>query len=231
MGILLRLFKIKMKFNDFLSKQQEIYQRFEDTTKVQSEGVTPHTLNGWGTYAIVFRHPEEVVGKIAEFIKKIASSVPIMGYDCESIHTTISDYDLREGFSPKREVLETLTNSVSLIAKDLVQPKIDYQGFLYNQNSIIVAGNPNESFLQTSLKIQESGKDNGIELRLPWGAHITAARFSQKKGSEKLSEFFELMKSSPEIGASNPFAIDVGYFKIQKDQVELETYTRFDLTK
>jgi len=111
----------------------------------------------------------------------------------------------------------------------LQRPSIGYSEWLYNKGAVIVAGQPDKAFLESAKSIQEQARLSNTELRLPWGAQITAARFTENRPNERLGGFFDIMRSAPEIGSSTPTAIDVGYLTFFNDGVHFETHERFDL--
>ncbi len=219
----------KMNFESFLHGQNEIYEKFRDTSKVTSEGITAHQLDNSGGYFVALRHIPEITYKIEEFNRWIAKVVPTVHYDSRAIHTTISDYGIKQKFSPDISVLSKLRHGVHQRKKDLRSPEIEYGSWLYNQNSIIIPGIPNQTLFEDSLAIQESMRSQGIELRFPWGAQITATRFTQNREAKELSNFFELMKSAPIIGKSRPFAIDVGYYRFNNGEINFEVFSRLNL--
>ena len=214
-----------MDIEDFLTKQEEVYARFRNTSKVQSEGTKPNLPNQQGGYLIIFKHAEEISEKIGDFSRKISQSIPLMAYDSKTIHTTISDYNISEIFNPDKNILDNICDSVNSIAVGKL--KIGYNEWLYNQDTVLVAGYPNEIFLDISKSIYWSAIQKGINLRMPWGAHITAGRFTKQKSPNDLSDFFKLMKETPKIGISNPKIIDVGYFSFGKKGFTINTYEKF----
>jgi len=219
-----------MEFREFLRKQEEVYNQFRDISKLEIEGTKPNIPNSQGGYLIAFRHPSEITQKIDGFSRRISQVVPIMVYDSATIHTTISDLDVRENFTPQKEILNRLTNSVREVVI-IDKPTISYSEWLYNQNTVIVAGVPNQIFSKVSQDVYSSGEKNGVKLRLPWGAHITADRFTEEKNPKELKDFFKLMKEAPVLGESIPENIDVAYFDFSPRGFKITTYERFSLNK
>ncbi|MEK6925730.1 MAG: hypothetical protein AABW50_00465 [Nanoarchaeota archaeon] len=217
-----------MEFKEFLGKQEEVYSRFRDTSKVKAEGTKPNIPESQGGYLIVLRHPLEIAQEIGEFSKRISQAVPLIVYDSSTIHTTISDFGIKENFIPKKDTLERLCDSVRVVLI-LNKPIIFYSEWLYNQNTIIVAGTPDKAFLEAAQNIYSSGEKNFVKLRLPWGAHITTDRFTEQKNPEELKDFFKLMKEAPTLEESVPENIDVGYFDFSPKGFDLTVYERFKL--
>ena len=218
-----------MDFTEFIAKQEEVYNKFRDISKLEIEGTKPSIPDSQGGYLIIFRHPLKVTEKVEGFSKRISQIVPAIVYDSATIHTTISDFGIKEGFAPEKDILEKLCNSARRVFfKDT--PAISYSEWLYNQNTVIVAGMPDETFLEIAQGIYSSGEKNGIKLRMPWGAHITVNRFTEQKSPEELKDFFKLMKEAPVLGKSVPENIDVAYFDFSPKGFKTTTYERFKLS-
>ena len=215
-------------FNEWLLKQQEVYTRFRNST-IKIEGTRPNTpTKNTGGYLVAFRHPEEVREKISSFSRKIAETTPLLIYGKDVIHTSITDFSVMENFSPEPGILRSLCDIVRKF-NNKQSPKIDYQQWLYNQNTIILEGTPNELFFNYGWDVKNSGGEKHIQLRLPWGAHITANRFKEEKNPEELRDFFKLMREAPVIGMTFPECIDVCTFSFDINGFELKTYERFNL--
>ena len=69
----------------------------------------------------------------------------------------------------------------------------------------------------------------GLRLRRPWGAHMTANRFKERRDPKRLRDFFKLMKEAPVIGKSRPEKLDVGYFILTPDGFDMHIYESFPL--
>ena len=217
-----------MEFREFLAKQEEVYNRFRDTSKIKSLGTQPNIPESQSGYLMVFRHPLEMALEIEKFSRRIATHVPLMVYDSITIHTTISDYGIVSGsFAPDKTILEKLSKVAQKISK--TPPTISYTEWLYNQNTLFVAGNSNELFLQIAEQAKAKAEREGIQLRLPWGAHITAARFKESKTPKDLEEFFKLMQEAPLIGNSKSKFLDVGYFDFSPRGFNITIHDRFNL--
>lgn len=218
-----------MEFKEFLDKQEEVYSRFRDTSKVQTDGTKPSIPERQRGYVIIFRHPPEIAQKMSDFSRRISQVVPSLFYDFDTIHTTISDLIVGENFTPEKDTLEKLCDSVrgTRIAN---KPQILYSEWLYNQNTVLVSGIPNQFFFEIVQGVYSLGKQKGLGVRLPWGAHITVSRFLEEEKPEKLTDFFKLMKEAPELKASVPENIEVGYFDFGRAGFKITTHERFKLS-
>lgn len=214
-------------FQEFLTKQERIYNQFRDTGKIKTEGIKKG-FQPQGGYLIVFRHRPATAEQIEGFASKIQEVAPALTYNRENLHTTISDYQLTplDQFSPDEDILQRLSRGVHASLCNMQPPEIQLGDWLYNQTSVILEGIPNEQFIHTTNDILTRATKEGIELRFPWGAHSTTARFMEERKPDQLEGFFELMQSAPVLGETKPYAIDVGYFHL-KDDFTLHVHERF----
>ena len=219
-----------VKNKDFLLQQDAIYENFRKAKEeVRKIGLIPNIKPLCG-YLVALRHPYEVVKIVDEFSQRVARVVPSIVYNKDSIHTTISDYGVSPIYDPHKSILEGLVDSVYSAVKCFNAPSIVYNEWLYNTNSVIIAGNPSSSFFELSKKIKKTAERHNIELRFPSMAHITVSRFIERKNINELSDFLSLMEETEEIGVSNPNFIDVAYFSLnEKNGFEIDTYCKIEL--
>ena len=69
----------------------------------------------------------------------------------------------------------------------------------------------------------------GINLKFPWGAHITISRFLEKIPRERTLELLEVFKNSTPLGISKPKYIDVGYFMLTPENFKINVSQRFEI--
>ncbi|MAE13807.1 hypothetical protein CMO92_04535 [Candidatus Woesearchaeota archaeon] len=201
-------------FQDFLDTQEEIYDRFRDTSAVQENGLTPSkpVIEGQGGYLIALRHNDSVVEPMARFAERLTDIVPVITYDASNVHTALSAPHVSPRFAPDDQILEELAVGVFQMVHALEKPSISYIEWLYNQDTVILAGNPDQRFYTNLLKMERFFRDQGQSLPLPAMAHMTAARFTEPVPPCHLHDFYELMQDAPDIGTSKPEEILVGYF-------------------
>ena len=215
-------------FEQWHKAMQGIYGRFKrDGDKI--EETIPNIPESQGGYIIVLRHPEDISERVSSFSKRISSCVPALTYDRDTIHTTLSDHIPEGVFEPDQSILRNLCDAVSNIER--TPPSIDYTSWLYNPNTVLVAGNPDKKFLEMIEKIKAEMQEKETELRLPWGAHITTNRFTERKTNRELFDFFKLMQEAPVLGKSKPKYIDVGHFSFSEQGFRITTYERFNLNE
>ncbi len=228
-----------MEYDDFIRKCSGIYSQFRDQTKIKTEGLRPNVPEKQGGYLITFRHPTEVADRVGELSEKVAKVVPSIVYDRSNVHTTISDFNVSDEFSPDPSILQKLADTSTDIIGcyygcledgELEPMKINFTEWLFNQNTGIVAGIPNKSIFEiTQEYIEIAKKYDDIMLRMPWGAHITACRFLETANPEQIDELNRIFKGQSPIGNSRPESIDVGHFTLSPEGFEYDIFESFYL--
>jgi hypothetical protein len=108
--------------------------------------------------------------------------------------------------------LDTLTNLCESLVSGLLRTvQIDFREWLFSEGAVIAAGQGNEAFWQVGAEFQEAGAKQGHDWRMPWGAHMTVARFLSS--SDKTDSLLTLTKKTPAIGLCQPSGILVGHFR------------------
>lgn len=218
-----------MNFEEFIVKQESIYKRFKDTTLIEKDGIVPKIPLQQGGYLIAYRHPIEITNKLSIFSERVGRIIPALTYNKKNAHTSISDYQVADNFSPDNSVLQSLS---MIVSANLPSGKVEinYNEWLLNQNTGIVAGIPNSLFFENARQIVENAAKESRELRLPWGAHITVNRFLKtSKEYNEISELLKVFKESPPLGISIPKNIDVGHFILTPEEFRFEVSERFKL--
>ncbi len=168
-----------MDYQEFLINQRKIYEKFEKgSIEAISKGFAPDPVlveERAGFFIALKPNPSfaETISKIG---KNVANIMPVITYTKNMLHTAISDMLTENGKLP--EIKE------GLILKEIVEEvKLQhgpifcrYTNLAYNRNTFIIKGIPNEEFIRTALLIKEAGEKRGVNLRLPWGGHMTFAR-------------------------------------------------------
>lgn len=214
-----------MSYKEFIEKQNQIYSNFENSS-IKETGTNPSgiVINGTKEYLIALRHSDKVNEKIAPFSERIGKEVPIVEYKAEDLHTTITNHPFEK---EEDNLLERLCGGLFNVQN--LRSVILYDEWLYNENTVIVKGDASKEFYFLSKEVLNKLKENKIELRMPWGAHITATRFKEKMNPKELRGFFKLMREAPQIGASIPQYIDVGIIHLNKEKFNFDVYRRFEL--
>lgn len=218
-----------MNFIEFMEKQNRIYGEFRDTSKVMAEGIAPRSFENEGGYIIAYRHTENIVNGVEEFSEKVSKIVPSIKYYKDNLHTTFATYKVSNNFEVDNNILEKLSNIISSNLELIKEVEIDYSEWLIDQTTGIVGGIPNKEFFENAELIVEAARQEGIELKLPWGAHITTNRFLETIPKELILELISLFKNTKPLGISKPEYIDVGYFNTTSKEFRFNIYKRFKL--
>lgn len=218
-----------MDFSEFISRQEVIYSEFRDTSKVEQNGIVPKILNGQGGYIIAYRHSTNIVEIVEELSQRINNSVPSIKYNKDNIHTTLATFQVSDAFTLDQITFNNLIDIVNYCLPLIRDVKIQYNELLMNQDTVILGGNPNIEFFNNVKKIVESSLQEGIQLKYPWGAHITISRFLEEVSNKQMVELLTLVKNSIPLEVSTPTCIDVGYFTVIDNKFEFNTGRRFKL--
>ncbi|WP_291583647.1 hypothetical protein [Clostridium sp. UBA6640] len=218
-----------MSFCEFLEKQEKIYTEFKDTSKVREEGLVPQISINKGGYIIALRHSRNIINAADKFTKEVDTIISSIKYDESNIHTTLGTYEVKDEFSPANKTLELIINAAKYSVSSIKGIQIDYNEWLMNQDTGIIAGISNISFFEYIKKLNEYAQMNGIELKRPWGAHITVSRFLEKISYDKTLELLDIFKKSKPIGISIPKYLDVGYFNLTPDSFNFNVCERFKI--
>lgn len=220
-----------MELVKFLKKQNSIYDDFRRNS-VREKGTKPSSaLNGQAGYIVALRHPNQITLPISNFTHELQKSTPGLVYDPNNVHTTILTYAVqeKENFELESSLIEKISKGVGKSLEIPWKSRIDFSEWLYNQDTVIIAGQPNKDFIDYSERIVEEINGKGLDVKMPWGAHITAFRFSQRQNPKELRDFFNIMEKCPNLGISVPQSVDIGYFTLIPEGFMLRTLERFSL--
>lgn len=217
-----------MNLEEFLENQDKVYEGFRNSS-LREEGTLPSdNLNGESGYIVCFRHADSVTLPVSRFSHKILENIPGIPYDPNNIHTTIFTYQVQNNskFNPDKKVINKLYEIIQKTPEKSGHPIIFYDEWLNNQETLIFGGNPNESFIKYAENFVNEADKMKIKLKMPWGAHISAFRFSEKISPDDMKNYFECFKNAPNGLASYPTSIDLGYFILSPEGFMLKTLER-----
>jgi len=145
-----------------------------------------------------------------------------------NVHSTISDYNVADGYVPfsgtatNRAVDSLLVTNLQFAVRKAVrslpvttreQCAVQYRmPLLCNSTTVIAPGTPNEEWLIVVERIIERCASAGIELRRPWGAHMTLARFTEAVEPKKVRKSLSLVRGIQPSVTLRPHSIGVGTF-------------------
>ncbi len=226
-----KMMNLDARFDAWVAKQDGIYQKFDQdrAIAVRETGMKPDSViaDKKGGYLIALRLNSEIADQIDLFCQEAKQITPDLAmYNAQTVHTTISDYLVAPGFVPPERAehystLEKLSRSIRFIGS-LGEHALSCTyngGFTFNQTTLILKGNPSQSFLGISEYTIEQARLSGLELRLPWGAHVTCGRatkdidvYAVKELSELCDRFVITSKAFPSF-----YSADVGWFTSDED--------------
>lgn len=222
---------------EFLANQARIYQQnFKDKRSIVNlNGACRHDgVEDRDGYAIVFRHPTDVVNIVSDFAERVGEAVPSMLYQGDSIHTTIALLGMQK--RPKdthvidANLIDKLSDSISY--SNTPTGKLDYRGVLMNSDTVVAEGYASEDFVKYTNSIIDSISDisEGLNLSSAWGGHMTIARFKENRSAEKLGALFALIDDSKAcVGCHFPVAVEITYVCVQNETITLTTMDRYKL--
>ncbi|MBW2967396.1 hypothetical protein KY362_02820 [Candidatus Woesearchaeota archaeon] len=236
---------IEMDFEAFLEKQEEIYQNFRDAAdelralnrepelRHSAEGIVPSPVleKQTGGYIVALRHSEDIVSALSLTTYMIGDATPAIVYDERNAHTTVSTYGISEGFTPEDKTLDMLCSAVQR-STSAFNVMIELKEWLFSRDTAIIAGYPNVEFLALAETVCSYAAEDGVDLRLPWGAHITAARFTEPRSPAEMTELLNIMGSALDtrpLGLSIPEKVVVGHFLADKSEFALNVYEEFSI--
>lgn len=218
-----------MNHINFLEKQNRIYSEFRNISNIKVEGLKPKIEDNKGGYIIALRHSNNIIIKIDKITSKVNEKVMCIKYDKSNIHTTLATYNECIGFIHDEKLLNLMARIAEKNIALIKGLKINYYECLMNQDTVIVAGIPNEKFIEYIDIINKEAIKYNIEFKIPWGAHITISRFLRKTSYEKALELLDVVKENNGIGTSIPISVDIGYFKLSKESFKINVYKRINL--
>lgn len=220
-----------MNLEEFLEKQNSIYEDFKKSPVKEKGTIPSDSINGQSGYIACFRHPDSITRPVSDFSHQILESVPGIPYDINNIHTTIFTYKVENTveFNPDKKIINTMLEIIQKIPDKTDRPVISYGEWLNNQDTLIFGGNPNESFVKYVDEFVQEANKMGIKTKIPWGSPISVFRFSEKLSPDKMKDYFECFKKAPHGLVSYPSSIDVGYFILSRNGFMLKTLERLKL--
>lgn len=215
-----------MSFENYLRKQNRVYRQFQTAMKtVPTVHTSPLVAEPASGYIVAWLHDDALIDRLAQLNNQINKIVPVMRFDRHNAHTTITVFQLQpaDGFQVDEQLLQSLTKACFEIESQLLQSVcIQFDRWLFKEDAVIAAGQPNDAFWQVGEALQNAGKQYRLELRLPWGAHITTARFLAK--STKVAALNDLLHQTQGLGQSRPQAVVVGHFTCDQAGLRLHPH-------
>ncbi len=193
--------------------------------------------NSWNittqsAFLVCYRFGGPTVDEIASLSQAVDTTVGGLMYGQHNAHVTVSDYQLTRGHEllmPGRmepgeidraaDVLNRLSEAVALAVKQKPEGEhfIDFgygddNGVFTNGETVTMAGTPSIELDKLSHLVVLRAAELGIELRLPWGYHVTVSRFTENRRRSEIDTLLELLRTAPRLGRRYPVAVEVGLF-------------------
>lgn len=215
--------------NAYEAKQNRIYQEdflgaMQTLAAVQPGACTVEPTAG---YIVCWQYHDQLIQKVEALNGRINKIVAAIQFDKSNAHTTITVHQkqTQTAFEPNEKTLRALAAIVKGLDKTLLQAvQIDFRQWLFNKGAVIAAGQPNSAFWQVGEAVQAAGQAAGFNLRMPWGAHMTCARFID--GSNRTNDLKILLQKTPPLALCKPQAIIVAHYRCGPDKFDLNVYMR-----
>jgi hypothetical protein len=227
-----------LDFQEFLEGQQNIY---DDNFRGKEDLVRRDGVKNWrpdgsitAGYHVSFKYGSGDSDLLAGLSKRVVASAPegsAMFYPRRIVHTTLSDYGITpiEDFRRSEDILGDMSSAISDVLPKIRAPRIRLGNVKYNQTAVIVAGHPSEAFVDATNEVIEACGREGVELRAPWGAHTTIARFTRDVPANEMDEFFESVEGlNVDRETVMPY-LDICTFAFGPTFLINESYKRFEL--
>lgn len=215
-----------MSIETYQARQNRIYRQFQTAMEtLPTVQASPLVAEPAAGYIVAWLHADSLLAQLAQVNGQINEIVPVMRFDGHNAHTTITVYQLQplNGFQLNEEILQSLTKACFEIDDSLLQAvRIQFDQWLFKEDAVIAAGQPNGAFWQVGEALQGAGKKQGLALRMPWGAHITTARYLAD--FDKVAKLNTLLRQTPVLGESRPQAVVVGHFTCSRAGLSLNRH-------
>jgi len=223
-------------FNTWLQDQNRIYnERFRHRAALlesQSVEKPKRAQDATRGYYVVFRLPEHARNTLGEVSEQIAQLTPSITYKPEIMHATLSDYGIvpENEFSQDNDLLEDICQGIEQSLPHINAPVVEIKDLLYNPDTVLFEGQPDKMFFNACKTVIKNCKTQDVDLRDPWGAHITISRFSENKTPDQLQELIKYLKTVPPLNESVALTdLEVGTFYLDPHNLEQIEYQTFKL--
>ncbi len=157
-------------------------------------------------------------------------------YDTSLIHSTLADLIVhKEGhegnFVPDQTILDKLARAAEAGKRAIIPPCFSFFGhYLFNTNSVILPPimNVNYGSFGITEAVHAQAQSEGVNLRKPWGRHLTISRFKSGITTKEVDAFLGLMATNPNYPNVSkngdhiyPDRIDSGFFELGERGLKL----------
>jgi hypothetical protein len=173
--------------DSYQQKQDQIYQGFRESMK---SGDTLQLHGNAGTLdagcLLILRYSADVTRPLQHLSQQIAARIPALVYDNSNLHTTLATGPklpaLQQADADSRILFNRYQQFFANVARPLAETllaeiEIELGELLYNNNSLIAAGNANPAFWTLAETLTHAAAEQPLPLTMPWGSHLTVSRF------------------------------------------------------
>jgi hypothetical protein len=222
-----------MTFELFIENAQAIFDSFPNERVWLQGGLRANRQLGKpeAGYCIVLRYDEKTTRAIEIFMRRVRSVLPpVVAYNQQNLHTTVGTYGKGnlQGFKPEPATLQRLMESVETgLSNQLHDLQIDFGGWFYNDETILISGYPNLELWQLCQNIGNTCQNNGFPLEMGRMMHVTTARFISNITGLEFDKFSNIMKTAPVIRTVTPSSIDLATWSCDGLKFNLVTHKRY----
>lgn len=217
----------------WLENMRRVYAGFADATAaLPATGMKPDPVyaSKAGGYLVAFGFNSYTVEEVGLLGQKIVQAAPsLFVYPGKMLHVSIVTACQADGFyAPKdpqfRSVLDALCGAAQKAGEVRMRAALEFNdgapSLLCNQTTAILATTPVGAYgLYVQAVLEESAK-RGLQVRAPWGSHMTIARSTQVVSPQDSVALASLChETQPPFRYSKCCSLDVGHYYVDADGV------------
>ncbi len=217
---------LKEKFSEDLLQQQSVYSEITSEQELVSKrGLQPNVnvLNGEQGVLLALNYDKRVNEILEKVSQTISEIVPSVVYTRNDFHTTIISKKYTK-LGEKDILLNNFKAIASHIKVKKLQPVIYFFKWLYNSNSLLLAGKADLNMYGIVDDILNSKSGKILDLKMPIMNHITVSRFTQSVDTEKLNSLLTYINNLEALGFVPAKSLVIASFKINKKHFQLHIY-------
>lgn len=169
-------------------KQRSIYNKDFKDALATPEITIQSSIQGLDAGClIVLKYPSTLCANLERASEAICGPLEYIPYDETNLHTTLltgpklsarsaSNASEYSQFDKARTLFE---QQLPQLTKQLTDIQLELTDLLVNSNSLIAATSASDAFWHMAHQLQGIFSEAGLEWKMPWGSHLTLARFLQ----------------------------------------------------
>jgi hypothetical protein len=193
----------------FLKEQNRIYGLIEQAgSKVDETGIRRDKglTEKSGGFSIAIQYGAyEAPMRFSLFSRAVSGFVPAVAYQAKEIHSTLGFLGRGSNFyyDPENKEHAATLDLLCQIAEALQNIfgerscNIRFDRYLLGPETILAAGEPDETFVGLVTRAEELAKFFGLSSwKSAWGAHVTVSRFKTAVPAERVKRLIEFVQGS-----------------------------------